>query len=72
MIFALSSLPNDRTFDAGDWEKRVKEYSLHEVSKTDLHCPSAFAKVLSFCNVQAWNAMLEMQEDLFLELKPIT
>lgn len=70
--FHLGSWPNDRTFEAGDWEKKVREYSLHGVSKPGSSCPSAFAKLLSFCSVQAWNAILEMQENLFLELKQRT
>lgn len=52
--------------------KQMREYSLRGVSKPDSSYPSAFAELLSFCSVQAWNAIKEMQENLLLELKQRT
>lgn len=42
--FHLGSWPNGRIFEAGDWEKKVRDYSLHGVIKPDLSCPICFGK----------------------------
>lgn len=54
------------------WQGGEKRMQFAWSGYTRLELPSCSSKQLSFCNVQAWNAILEMQENLLLELKQST
>lgn len=49
--------------------EKVREYNLYW-SKPDLSSPSTFTKLLSFCKMWTWNAILKHRRNLFLELSP--